>query len=326
MIRIPHEHISGRHCASTGIRSLVNFHGIPFDEPACFGIGSGLGIWYLDSGKLPASRMTHVRSLDLEARFFNHIGVPFMWEQFDDPLQSEKRLKSHLGEGRPTIIQTDIYYLPYYNASTHFPGHLIAVWGYDEKRKVFFVTDTERESVLEVPFDALLKARFSGGSIFDLKGNLFAPNTISPPDDLAGIIVKAIAYNQQVLTDRSNPFQGMAALDTWQKDLKNWETFEDWRWTVRLTYQIIEKRGTGGGGFRLIYAEFLEWAASLVPGIESLGLPERMRTSAAAWSNLAAALKSASEQQDPDFTEVAAQLDEFRLAETDYLKAATHLQ
>ncbi len=40
-------HIAGRHCGSSAIRDLVDFHCITLSEAMCFGLGSGLGITYL---------------------------------------------------------------------------------------------------------------------------------------------------------------------------------------------------------------------------------------------------------------------------------------
>lgn len=326
MILLAHTHQPGRHCASSGIRDLAEYHGLALDEPMCFGIGAGLGLWYLKDGNIPASRMVHVRSLDMEVRFFHHINVPFAWERFADPRESEDRLRAHLENGRPAIIQTDIFYLPYYNSGTHFPGHLITVWGCDETRRIFYVTDTEREGLLEVPFDDLGKARFSSGSLFDLRGNLFAPASLPPLDDLPEIIVTAVTHNSRVLEDCSSPFQGLAALDTWRQEIDQWETFDDWQWTARLAYQVIEKRGTGGGGFRLMYAEFLAAAAAAqVPGISSLGLPEKMKAAAAAWKALADALKKASERPTPDFAVVSERLERVWQVENDYHRAAAGL-
>jgi hypothetical protein len=55
---------------------------------------------------------------------------------------------------------------------------------------------------------------------------------------------------------------------------------------------VIEKRGTGGGAFRLMYSRFLEEA----------GLPEAplAATAAARWTDLAGAFHAASESEDPE--------------------------
>jgi hypothetical protein len=326
MVLLPNTHRPGRHCASSAIRDLAEYYGLGFDEPKCFGIGAGLGLWYLENNHLPASRMIHVRSMDIEAQFFQRIGVPFAWEQFDAHQKSEDRLLEHLGQGRPALIQTDIFYLPYYNSRTHFPGHLIAVWGYDAARQLFFVSDTEREGIQKVPFDDLKKARFSGGGIFELNGNLFAPASLPVPDNMPQIITSAIIHNSQVLNDRSMRFQGLAALERWREELDRWQTFDDWQWTARLAYQVIEKRGTGGGGFRLMYAEFLNAAIAMIPEISSLGLPDKMSAAAEAWQELAFALKGASEQPEPDFKQAGERLDRVIQIETDYHQTAVRLK
>jgi hypothetical protein len=90
--------------------------------------------------------------MDFEAQFFSRMGMAFEWEQRDDPAAGEAALCHHLDNGRPAIVQTDIYHLPHYSGNTHFPGHLITVWGYDGTQGVFFITDTQFPDLIAVPF------------------------------------------------------------------------------------------------------------------------------------------------------------------------------
>jgi hypothetical protein len=73
------------------------------------------------------------------------------------------------------------------------------------------------------------------------------------------------------------------------------ENEADRAWSFRYGYQVIDRRGTGGGNFRALYARFLEEAEAAVPGLARLGLSPRMRALAAAWSRLAAMMKAISE-------------------------------
>ena len=59
-------HRPGRHCASTSLAGLAGYHGLDWSEALCFGIGSGLGIWYLNFPGAGASRIVHTRSQDIE--------------------------------------------------------------------------------------------------------------------------------------------------------------------------------------------------------------------------------------------------------------------
>ena len=41
-------------------------------------------------------------------------------------------------------------------------------------------------------------------------------------------------------------------------EIADWpREIEDWQWSARFCYQVIERRGTGGGNFRLMYSRFL---------------------------------------------------------------------
>jgi hypothetical protein len=88
-------------------------------------------------------------------------------------------------------------------------------------------------------------------------------------------------------------FQGLPALRRFAAEVGAWpEAAEDWRWCARFLYQVIERRGTGGGNFRLMYSRFLEEA-----GYDQAQLAA---DAAATWTALAAAAQAASEPEKPD--------------------------
>jgi hypothetical protein len=88
-------------------------------------------------------------------------------------------------------------------------------------------------------------------------------------------------------------YEGLPALRRFAAEVGDWpEATEDWRWCARFNYQVIERRGTGGGNFRRMYAAFLR----------ETGRDESRLAAAAAerWSALAESLRDASEGEDPD--------------------------
>ena len=86
-------------------------------------------------------------------------------------------------------------------------------------------------------------------------------------------------------------FQGIPALRRLAAEVGCWpEQAEDWRWCARFLYQVIERRGTGGGNFRLLYSRFLEEAGCAEASLAA--------EAAAGWSSLAAAAQAASEPED----------------------------
>ncbi len=169
------------------------------------------------------------------------------------------------------------------------------------------------------------KARHQGVSFYETQGNRFSPEAIKSPGSMREIIVSSIVHNSRAILDEAHDFQGIRGMDTWLRELPEWGELEDWKWAARFSYQIIERRGTGGGGFRLMYADFLRESLRWVPDIASYGLVERMLETAGAWQGLAAALKDASEQGRPDFREVARRVERTRALEDAYHRAALAL-
>ncbi|MDE2420554.1 MAG: BtrH N-terminal domain-containing protein [Gammaproteobacteria bacterium] len=317
------KHVPGRHCGSSAIRDLMDFHGFNLSEAMCFGLGSGLGINYLNLLGASTPFIVHVRSIGYEEQFFRTIGVPFEWLIFDSPESASLALYQRLDAGLPSLLLTDIYYLPYFGSQTHFPGHAIIAWSRKKQTGDVLVTDTGLPSELAVCANALQNARFSTTPPFVHFGNMFSPDSMRPKIT-AQVVCDAIRFNASALNS-DLPNTGLSALKTWMNDLSLWETEGDWRWTTRFAYQIIEKRGTGGGAFRKMYAEFLDEAASYDTRVLELRLAELMRASEKKWSVLAKQLKDASESANFPRSLIADAILDVMITERIYVETAITL-
>ena len=88
-------------------------------------------------------------------------------------------------------------------------------------------------------------------------------------------------------------FQGIPALEKLAAEIGDWpETIQDPEWSARFLFQVIERRGTGGGNFRLMYSRFLEEA-----GREE---SELAAEAARRWTSLAGAARLLSEEDESD--------------------------
>jgi hypothetical protein len=88
-------------------------------------------------------------------------------------------------------------------------------------------------------------------------------------------------------------FSGLDAVRRLAEEAGSWpEVAADWQWCARFGYQVIERRGTGGGAFRLMYSRFLEEAGRSEAPLAA--------AAAAGWTDLATALHAASERDDPE--------------------------
>jgi|TARA_R110002167_G_scaffold101513_2_gene264347 hypothetical protein len=320
---INHTHVPGHHCSSTAIADLVRFHHFNWSEDFCFGIGGGLGITYLKTPSSSPTRLLHTRSLGYEKRFFNAIGVDdFSWLSGRTEEESEKQLLCAIDENRPALLLSDIFYLHYFNSSSHFPGHGIMVWGYDKNDKIFYVTDTERENLESVPFSDMRKARVSQIPPFICNGDFYAPHHLSKPTDLQTLCKLAIKENAHRLLNSTDHASGFSALHSLTDDLSNWAESDDWQWNCRFAYQTIEKRGTGGSGFRKMYARFLAEAGQHLESIKTLELENKMLESAQSWHVLSNAFKQTSENDKPDFEFIKKCIKQVIAKETIYCESA----
>ncbi len=98
----------------------------------------------------------------------------------------------------------------------------------------------------------------------------------------------------RMLEPEMGEYEGLPALRRLADEIGSWpDDAPDWQWCARFNYQVIERRGTGGGNFRPLYSRFLA----------EVGEEEGSTLAAAAaeeWSALAAALFEASESEEPE--------------------------
>jgi len=308
-------HIPGKHCASSALCDLMRFYNYELTEPECFGLGEGIGFWYIEG--LNPSRMMHFRSADIEKRFFENIGFDFEWNMANSKEEIRAVLIESINKGVPVLLRTDIFYLDYYQSKTHFPGHVVILWGYDIDNNIAYVSDTERKGLTRCGFDSLLEGIMHGNFP---EGELphFKPIT-KPVFDLnkKRLFTRAAISNASTML-QNNDFDGygVKGIQLASKKVLEWKELPDWKWLARFAYQVIEKRGTGGGGFRKMYANFLESFANKK-------VVSMMKQIASRWTDVAVVFKQISESAVPDFSMVSDMLWIQSIKEEEFFKSIT---
>lgn len=319
-------HKPGRHCASTAIRDAMRFHGIDWNEALCFGLGRGLGVFYMRAPGFSPSRLLHTRCADLEKHFFESLGLDFAWNTAGDDRESLVLAKSHIDSGIPVLLQTDIFFIPYYNSKTHFNRHAVLMWGYDDEAEIGYLSDTQFEGLKEAPLDSLAKARNSKHPPGPVKYDFFPMTKLRFEKSIESSMIEATKTQAFELMGPASDYPiklGLKALEELARDLPSWAEAEDWQWSARFSYQTIEKRGTGGSAFRKMYAEFLDQVENISPKIKKLDLSAKMRRIANKWSELALLFKEISEMNKPaKLDEAAAIVNTIHDLEYEYCKAA----
>lgn len=307
-------HVPGRHCASTALADLMRFYGRELSEPECFGIGQGVGFWYIEG--LNPSRMLHFRSKDIEKVFFKNIGFDFNWAISTDKNSDIKAaLLSSIDNGVPVLLRTDIFYLDYYKSKTHFPGHVIVLWGYDLENNIAYISDTERKGLTPCSLDALIEGVLHGNFPEGTHAHFAPIPKLEITMQKKKLCIESARKNaRQMLSSDDFEGYGVKGIQLASKRVVEWKEQDDWKWLARFAYQVIEKRGTGGGGFRKMYAEALE-------AFTGKKLVSMMRQIAARWTDISVVLKEISESPLPDFSIVADMLFIQSVKEEDFYKA-----
>ena len=289
--------ITGIHCGSVAIRNVVNFFGVDYDEAVCFGLGSGIGFFYTKNIIGEPSEVIHLRAPNMEPNFFSNLNTSYKWEKETDGKIAELKLINNIKSGFPVFLQTDIFFLHYYNSSIHFPGHVIVCIGVDEKLKKFFVSDTNFKKIQEISFKDMMKARSSKAEPYPLSYNNFTVKKFSAFSNLKEKIEDSILTNSHNYIKGQESERGISSIFMileWINNVRKWGTLKDYNEVYKFAYQIIVKRGSKGGGFRYIYEDFLHIGEEKSKLLRKLKLAKEMNVIAKKWNAIGLTLRSLS--------------------------------
>ncbi len=286
-------HTPGHHCGSTALRNLLAFHGVELSEEMAFGLGAGACFYYVTIEQASPTRWFNGRTARLEENFDDLTGAALQLRTFE-PGDDGAWAAAHaeVDAGRPVLLLTDLFHLDHYGNSAHFPGHAVVLAGYDDE--VAYLSNTGFEQLQTTQLQNLDKARHSDHPAYPLSGHMFTVGGEVSPERLREAVPAAIERAARAMVEPEfRDFSGLDAVHRLAAEAGSWpEVAEDWQWCARFGYQVIERRGTGGGAFRLMYSRFLEEA----------GRPEASLAADAAdaWTDLANAFHTASERDEPE--------------------------
>jgi hypothetical protein len=287
-------HTPGHHCGSTALRNLLGFQGVEISEEMAFGLGAGACFYYVALKDASPTRWFNGRAARLEENFDELTGGALELRTFEQgDGDAWEAAREEVDAGQPVLLLTDLYYLDHYGNSAHFPGHAVVLAGYDEQYA--HLSDTGFEDLqMTTQLEDLDRARHSSHPAYPLSGHMFTASGAVGQAQLREAIPAAIERATKAMVESEfGEFSGLGAVDRLAEEAGSWpEVAEDWQWCARFGHQVIERRGTGGGAFRLMYSRFLEQA----------GRPEAplAAEAAARWTDLATAFHAASERDDPD--------------------------
>ncbi|WP_074407508.1 MULTISPECIES: BtrH N-terminal domain-containing protein [Aquimarina] len=319
-------HHQSAHCENGVVSNLMKHNGFNVSEPLVFGIGSGLLFCYI-----PFLMVNHAPALTYRAmpgfifkRFAKRVGIKIKREKFKNPQNAKARLDENLKKNNPVGLQVGVYNLIYFpdEYRFHFNAHNLVVYG--KKEDSYLISDPVMETVTTLTAKELEKVRFAKGA-FAPKGHMYYP--IDFPKELA--LEKAIVQGiKQTCREMLAPVPivGVKGIRTVAKLIRKWPKKKGTKVANHYLGQVVrmqEEIGTGGGGFRYIYAAFLQEAGNLLKNDTLIELSTEMTAIGDSWRDFAldaSRIYKNRSAKDDAYNDVALQLDDIANREEVFFK------
>ena len=267
-IKIPFKHRPSAHCENGVTSNLLNFYGIDLSEPMVFGIGSGLFFSYMPFIKLNYLPVISFRPLPgwIFKRITKKLGIKISRKKFAKPRIAMEALDENLQKGIPTGCLVGVFHLTYFPKPYrfHFNAHNIIVFG--RENEDYLISDPIMENVEKLSYDDLKRVRYAKGTWPPIGGMYYVKQT-AEKYDLKTAIIKGIRKTCQDMLHIPIPMFGVKGIRYLAKRMRKWpKKLGPKRASLYLgqVIRMLEEIGTGGAGFRFIYAAFLQESSEVL--------------------------------------------------------------
>lgn len=271
-MKLEFDHRPAAHCENGVISNILRFYGYDLSEPLIFGLASGLFFSHMPFVKLSGMAITSFRTFPgvLFSRVAKILGFRIKSRRYLNKDKAMKKLDEVLSTGNPAGCVVGMYYLPYlpFEYRVHFNGHNITIIGKDEQEN-YFISDPNALEIVQLTKKELEQVRFAKGGTYPLLGQMYwITNIPKQLPDLAPLVKKAIKKNCWLMTSPPKflPFFGVNGIYYLSKKIRTWEKKMGAKraaFNLAQIVRMLEEIGTGGAGFRYMYAAFLQHAASI---------------------------------------------------------------
>ncbi|MES2748215.1 MAG: BtrH N-terminal domain-containing protein [Bacteroidota bacterium] len=283
-------HHQSAHCENGVASNLLKHNGLNISEPMVFGIGSGLFFVYLPFLKVNFAPAISYRPMPgiIFNRLAKRLGLKIKRVKFSSEANAQKALDENLKNDIPTGLQVGVFNLTYFpdEYRFHFNAHNLVVYGKTDTD--YLISDPVMETVTTLTHAELNKVRFAKGA-FAPRGQMYYPIEIPQHVDLKKAIIKGIKNTCRDMLAPA-PIIGVRGIRLVARKIKKWPAQVGTKKANHYLAQIVrmqEEIGTGGGGFRFIYAAFLQEAAVILENDKLKDLAAEMTLIGDLWRDFA---------------------------------------
>lgn len=335
-MKVDFKHIQAAHCENGVTTNLLRHSGVnQITEPLAFGIGSGLFYIYIPLIKLnngPAIAFRTMPGLVFK-RTCRALNIPVVRKKFSSKENAKLFLDQKLAEGQPVGCQVGVYFLPYFPKEYrfHFNAHNVIVYGKENDN--YLISDPVMETVTTIGDYELERVRFAKGALAP-RGQIYFPkeNTIVTEDQIRKAIKSGINRNVGAMLRIPGNIAGVDGIKYTADKIKKWKSTLGLEKAGLYLAQLVrmqEEIGTGGGGFRFIYAAFLQEAHQYIPNDKLLEISQLFTKSGDIWRNSAvqaAGIYKGRLSEQSDFDDMSDYLYQIAEVEREAFKALSKIK
>jgi hypothetical protein len=284
-------HFQHAHCESGVTANLLRHEGIELTEPMAFGIGAGLFFGHVPFIKVGGIPGTTYRTWPgaIVKRVTERLNIKLHTVRFRDPVKAMKALDDVLATGKPVGMLGSVFYLPYLPEAFrfHFNAHNFVAYG--KQGENYLISDPVMEHATSIAPEDLVKARFAKG-VPEPRGFMYYVTGTSENIDMPAAIEKGIKQTCSFMLSPPMPWFGNRGIFTLADKIKGYPKKLEPRKAALYLGNVIrmqEEIGTGGAGFRYLYAAFLQEAATLLKRDDLQAFSEELTRIGDEWRNFA---------------------------------------
>ncbi len=289
MNNFKHQHAA--HCETGVMSTMLKHYGCDVSEAMVLGLSSSIAFAYLPFIKLNGLPLVSYRMPpgSIIKRLQKRLGLNVSFEKFSSPQQGMEALDKQLSVGNIVGLQTSVFWLPYFpdDMRFHFNAHNLIVYGKEGNN--YLISDPVFEEPVVCSVKDLQKSRFAKGA-FAPKGAMYYLNEKPGSINYTKAIPLAIKKNVRALT-LPVPIIGIKGIHFLANKLarlhKTMPEDKQQRLFLGHIVRMQEEIGTGGAGFRYIYASFLQEAATITNNNLLTEASEMMTDVGDQWRNFA---------------------------------------
>ena len=319
------KHIQTAHCENGVTVNLLQQKGCDFlNEPLAFGMGSGLFYIHIPFMKVNGGPAISFRSMP--GSIFNRtckvLNVKVERKKFKSRIIAKQYLDNCLNNNLSVGCQVGVFHLMYFPKEYrfHFNAHNLIVFGKENDN--YLVSDPVMETTTSLTTREMEKVRFAQGALAP-KGHIYYPASVGNIDDalIRSAIIKGIKRNVRDMLYIPARVTGIRGINHTAKKIRKWREQVGPKKAGLFLGQIVrmqEEIGTGGGGFRFLYAAFLEQASERLQNDQLTGISEQFTKAGDLWRDSAlqmAGIYKGRITEQKDFDECADIMNEIAAVE-----------